>query len=382
VSRAAAASRGRRRIALPSRRRRTALLLASALLAAGAAGLWLARRPPAFHEPADVGSLARELDKVVPAALREHGVPGASVAIVHRGQVRWSAAYGLADAGRREPMRPDSVLQVASISKPLAALTVLRLARAGRLDLDRPVEDFTGGWRLPASPFDAREVTLRRILSHTAGLGVPGYPGMPDGPPLPSTRAALAGASGGGAVVLVDEPGTGWRYSGGGYTVAQLAAEEATGRSFGVVAREEVLGPLGMDSSGFSCTVEPRDPPGTAAGHDERGRPIPRRRFADLAAAGLCSTAGDLGRLAAALMDEPEGAAMAEAAPATGGAYGLGLFRQDLRDGAVRLWHDGSNPGFHARMELHPGRDWAVVVLTNGDGGMPVLEDVTRLLVR
>jgi CubicO group peptidase (beta-lactamase class C family) len=154
VSRAAAASRGRRRIALPSRRRRTALLLASALLAAGAAGL-LARRPPAFHEPADVGSLARELDKVVPAALREHGVPGASVAIVHRGQVRWSAAYGLADAGRREPMRPDSVLQVASISKPLAALTVLRLARAGRLDLDRPVEDFTaagGCRRRPSTP--------------------------------------------------------------------------------------------------------------------------------------------------------------------------------------------------------------------------------------
>jgi hypothetical protein len=73
---------------------------------------------------------------------------------------------------------------------------------------------------------------------------------------------------------------------------------------------------------------------------------------------------------------------MAEAAPATGRAYGLGLFRQDLRDGGLRVWHDGANPGFRARMELHPGRDWAVVVLTNGDGGEPVLQDVTRLLVR
>jgi CubicO group peptidase (beta-lactamase class C family) len=279
-------------------------------------------------------------------------------------------------------MRPDSVLQVASISKPLATLTILRLARTGRLDLDRPVEESTGSWRLPASPFEPRGVTLRRLLSHTAGIGVPEYPGLPPGPPLPSTRAALGGASGGGAAELVAEPGTSWRYSGGGYTIAQLAVEEATGRSFAAAAREQVLAPLGMDASGFACTTDPENPPGAAAGHDEGGRPIPRRRFADLAAAGLCATAGDLGRLAAALMDGPEGAAMAEPAPATGGSYGLGLFRQDLRGGVARLWHDGSNPGFRARMELFPDRGWAVAVLTNGDAGAAVLDDVTRLLVR
>ena len=109
---------------------------------------------------------------------------------------------------------------------------------------------------------------------------------------------------------------------------------------------------------------------------------MPRRRFADLAAAGLCATAGDLGRLAVMLMGGPEGAAMAEPAPATGGLYGLGVFRQELRGGVSRVWHDGSNPGFQARLELFPGRGWAVAVLTNGDPGAGVLRDVTRLLVR
>lgn len=363
-------------------RRRAVLLAAAAVLTAGAAAVWAVRRPAAFHEPASVDALAAEIDRVLPTSLREHGVPGASAALVHRGQVRWSAAYGLADAAAREPMRPDTVLQVASISKPVAALTVLRLARAGRLDLDRPVEELTGSWRLPASQQDAGGVTLRRLLSHTAGIGVPEYPGVPTGRPLPSTRASLAGASGGGPAALVREPGTAMAYSGGGYTIAQLAVEEATGEPFAAVAAREVLRPLGMDRSGFACTTEDRTRPGEARGHDASGRALPALRFPDHAAAGLCSTAADLGRLAAALMEGPEGAAMAEPAPATDGSYGLGLFTQTLRGGLRRVWHDGNNPGFRARMEAYPARGWALVVLTNGEGGDPVLEDVTRLVVR
>lgn len=364
------------------RRRRPLLAAAVVTLAAGALVAWSARRPPAFHPPASVEALAGEIDRVVPAALREHRVPGASVAVVRDGRVRWSAAYGTADAERREPMRPASVLQAASISKPVAALTVLRLARAGVLDLDRPVHELTGSWRLGPAKHDPAGVTLRRLLSHTAGIEPAGYPGLPPGRPLPSTREGLAGASGGGRVALVHAPGAGWHYSGGGYQIAQLAVEEATGDPFDAVVAREVLEPLGMRTSGFACTTSDAPVPGAARGHDPQGRPLPPRRFADQAAAGLCATAADLGRLAAALLDGPEGAVMARPAPGAGGGYGLGLSVQRLRDGGRRVWHDGSNPGFQGRMEAYPGRGWALVVLTNGDNGSRVVEDVTRLVVR
>lgn len=364
------------------RRPRAAAVAAACAVGLGAVAAWALSRPPAFHEPASVQALAREIDRVVPAALREHRVPGATVAVVHGGRVRWSAAYGLADAGRRAPMRPDTVLQVASISKPVAAMTMLRLARAGRLDLDRPVEELTGGWRLPPSDFDPAGVTLRRLLAHTAGIGVPGYPGVPPGRPLPSTRESLAGASGGGRAVLEREPGTETVYSGGGYSIAQLAVEEATGEPFSASVAREVLGPLGMDASGFGCTTSETPGPRVGRGHGPAGRPLPARRFSDQAAAGLCSTAADLGRFAAALMDSPEGAAMATPLAGTDGWYGLGLYTRTVRGGVRRIWHDGSNPGYQGRLEAYPGRGWALVVLTNGDNGHAVLEEVTRLVLR
>jgi CubicO group peptidase (beta-lactamase class C family) len=279
-------------------------------------------------------------------------------------------------------MRPATQLQVASISKPVAALTVLRLARSGVVDLDGPVEAHTGGWRIPTSGPDAGGVTLRRLLSHTAGIDVDGYPGIPPGTPLPDTRGSLAGASGGGTARLVRRPGSAWRYSGGGYTIAQLAVEEATGEPFPAVAAREVLEPLGMRDTDFACTTSDDPGPRVARGHDPDGRPLPTFRFSDHAAAGLCSTAGDLGRLAAALMTGPEGTAMGAPAPGARGSYGLGLSTQELRDGSRRIWHDGSNPGFRGRMEAHPASGWGLVVLTNGDNGSRVLEDVTRLVVR
>ncbi len=96
----------------------------------------------------------------------------------------------------------------------------------------------------------------------------------------------------------------------------------------------------------------------------------------------MCSTATDMGRFAAALLDGPVAAAMSEPAPHTDGRFGLGVHVEQLRDGTRRLWHDGANRGWRARPEAFPDRDWALVVLTNGDNGDDVIEDVTRLLVR
>lgn len=358
------------------------LAAAGVLVAGGGLLAWWISRPPAFHEPAGVSALVREIARAVPASLHEHDVPGASVAVVRQGEVRWTGAYGLADARTRMPMTPETVMQIASVSKPVAAYTVVRLARAGRVELDAPIERLTAGWRLPESEFDAEDVTLRRLLSHTASINVSGYQGLRPGSPLPSTEASLAGASGADKVRIVAAPGRDWRYSGGGYTLGQLVVERAAGEPYSRVVERQVLRPLGMARTGFDCTTSESPPRGAASGHDAAGKPMPRFRYAEQAAAGVCSTAGDMGRLAAALMGGPIATAMAARSPATNGKYGLGLHLERLRDGTRRLWHDGSNRGWQARLEVFPDRAWALVILTNGDNGRHVIADVTRLIVR
>ena len=365
------------------RRRLLAVLVAVAALVIGAGFVaWWMWRPAAFHEPRDVAALAREIERVVPGSLRAHHVPGASVAVVQGGTVRWTASYGLADAAARRPMTPQTVMQIASVSKTVAAYAVVRLALRGRVALDAPVDRFTGGWRLPRSEFDGRGVTLRRLMSHTAGINVDGYPGLPLERALPSTEGSLAGVSRAGRVRIAEAPGGGFRYSGGGYTIAQLALEQTTGEPFSAVVAHEVLRPLDMNRTGFACTTSASPSARAARGHDRAGEPLPAYRFREQAAAGVCSTATDMGRFAAALLDGPVAAAMSEPAPHTDGRFGLGVHVEQLRDGTRRLWHDGANRGWRARLEAFPDRDWALVVLTNGDNGDDVIEDVTRLLVR
>jgi len=170
---------------------------------------------------------------------------------------------------------PDERFAAGSISKPVAALTALRLG----LDLDADVNEQLRSWRLP----DAEGVTLRHLLGHTAGLGVPFCPGYPPGEELPKLVEVLED------VRLEQPPGSGFRYSGGGYVLVQLLVEDVTGKPFADVAEELVLAPLGMAQSTFS--------PGS--GH----------RYAEQAAAGLTTTVADIARFVIALQQGVDGAA-------------------------------------------------------------------------
>ena len=365
-----------------------AVAVAVALAVGALAGLRL-MGPPSLQEPPSAAALGRTLDDVVPAALRRHGVPGASVAVVRDGRVAWARGYGVADAERRLAVTADTLFQVASVSKPVAAMGALRLVEQRRLALDRPQMV----WRFPRSDHDPRGVTLRRLLSHTAGVSVQGYPGHDPARPLPSTAASLAGESAGaGAVRLESDAGEGYWYSGGGYTVAQLAIERAVGAPFAAWMRRAILRPLGMRSSSFHLSSA--DGPLTASGHDHTGRPMPAFRYAEQAAAGLYATAPDIARFFAALMPGPHGEppgrgvvspatirTMTTPAPATGGRYGLGLRLRTLAGGVRMVTHDGANHGWRAIAAAFPDRGWAIAVLTNGDNGEAVVDAVMDQLI-
>src|SRR5574341_904510 len=200
----------------------------SVLLRVVLPALWLSAcaRPVTDAPPPADDELAQAVDKTIQRAMPQYGVPGVAAATVERGRVVWTRGYGLADKEARTAVDSNTVFQVASISKSLASWGALRLVEIGALDLDAPIERYLTRWRLPPSPYNRAGVTARRILSHTAGLNVFGYAGYPPDAPLPTVEDSLSGASGLEPVRLVSQPGAGVSYSGGGYTVLQLAMEE------------------------------------------------------------------------------------------------------------------------------------------------------------
>jgi len=314
------------------------------------------------------------------------------VAVVDGGEIAWAQGYGVRTAGSGAPVTTATLFQAASISKPVAALAALRLAEQGVLDLDRPVNQQLRTWHLPASMAGSPdEVTPRLLMTHGAGLSVHGFPGYPHDAPLPGIRRILDGITPANteAVRLIQAPGAGWRYSGGGYTVLQLLLEDVTGEDFAALAERLVLRPLGMRDSTYRQPLPRRLGRRAARAHDGSGQPVPGgwHVYPEQAAAGLWTTPTDLARFAVAIQQTWGGAPDAILGPALSrrllaphvGAWGLGLsLAADA--GALVFGHGGSNEGFRCTMFAYADRGQGAVVMTNGERGGQLAEEVLRAI--
>ena len=207
---------------------------------------------------------AAALSTHVADVLRQHEVPGASVAVFRDFQIEWARGFGVAHAETRQPVDALTLFQAASISKPVAALAVLRLVQQGRLDLDRDVNEYLSSWKLPANELTrATPVTLRHILSHSGGLGVSGFPGYASGVPVPTVPQLLDGLPPANteAVRVTVAPGTKFAYSGGGTTILQLVVTDVLKVPFPEAMRRLVLEPVGMRFSTYEQPLPERLPP-------------------------------------------------------------------------------------------------------------------------
>jgi len=343
---------------------------------------------PAALQTAD--ALRERIEKLGWELCEKHQVPGVAVAVVRAGALAWVQGCGWADQEQNTEVTAETVFNIGSISKTVAAWGVMKLVEDGKLALDTPVAP--KGWQLPASEFDGKGVTLRRMLSHTAGLSLHGYPGFWPPASVPTLLASLGGdTNGAGAVHIEFEPGTRWQYSGGGYTIAQLLVEEASGRPFAEFMQASVLVPLGMTRSAYGWTPEVLA--ASATPYDENGVALPRGGpcFAELAAAGFQTTAGDLAQFACAGMAhfrasdaprvlKPETIELMEspAAPATD--WGLGYDVRTER-GLRLVGHGGANQGWMARLTLAPDSGDALVILTNGSNGNQLIGPLETLWI-
>jgi len=329
---------------------------------------------------ADLDRYQASLDSLVPALLEELATPGAAVALFCDGKVVLAKGYGWANREMRQPVTRETLFNIGSISKTHAAWGLLRLVEDRKLDLDAPVERYLTRWHLPPSAFNHDGVTLRRLLSHTAGLRLHGYPGFDPGQPLPTIEESLSGATNGsGDVRVIMEPGTKWQYSGGGYTIAQLLVEEVTGKKFNDYMREKIFAPLGMASSSYiwDAMVDAR-----AAQPYGAVNPIPGPRFTAQAAASLQTSLDDFIRFAQASMsgERPElrtavlppetVRAMLQPVPPSSD-YGLGYSIFDV-NGVRAVGHGGANRGWQAQFLVVPATGDGFLVMTNSSLGHEV----------
>ena len=210
--------------------------------------------------------------------MKEHKVPGVSIAVIEGGRIAWARGFGVKEAGKSDSVTPTTLFQAASISKPVAATAMLRLVERGTLNLDTNVNRYLKSWKVPDNKFTATEkVTLRRIVSHTAGLTVHGFPGYATTDPIPTVVQVLDGVKPANTdPVRVDTtPGAIERYSGGGTTIMQQLLVDVTGKPFPALMQELVLGPAGMTSSTYEQPIPAARAPEAAHAHTQDGKPIP-----------------------------------------------------------------------------------------------------------
>ena len=341
------------------------------------------------HAPGDDGPLAgldADLSEIIPPLLEAYDVPGTAIGILEGGEVWRELPFGMANLETGRAVDTGTAFNIGSISKTVAAWGVMRLVERGELDLDAPVETYLTRWHLPESEFSHDGVTIRRLLSHTAGLSLHGYPGFEPGDELPTVEESLSGATNGpGAVFVAHEPGSKWQYSGGGYTLAQLIVEEVTGRTFAEYMDAEVLGPLGMHDSSYPWDADVDRI--AAQPYGSGGEPIPGPRFTAMAAASLKTTLHDFLRFARAslgTLDEPAGTGgvlsmetlqLMQTAVPPSNDYGLGYSVSET-DGIQFAGHGGANDGWMAQLEVTPNNGHGLVVMTNGSNGGVIIRAV------
>ena len=333
-------------------------------------------------EPGDSVSLDKRM--------HELKIPAVSIAVFEHHKLVWAQAFGVTDRETRKPADADTLFLAGSISKSVNALGV----HDGLLALDKPINEQLTSWKLPDNELtQATPVTLRMLLSHTAGTTIHGFPGYVAGTPLPTVPQILDGKPPANtAAVRVDlAPGTKFRYSGGGITITQLALAEGVKRPYQEVLANRVLVPLGMTNSSYEQVLSPARLPHAATGHDPEGRTIPGKRnaYPEMAAAGLWTTPTDLARFFAEVGLARSGTSKlvrkeialemtTEVADIEGtDSVGLGVFLSE-KNGAPMFGHNGADAGFQAIAVASLDGGYGVVIMANTENGFAIFDSIVR----
>ena len=325
--------------------------------------------------------------------MKHYKVPGLSVAVINNHKIDWARSYGVTDIEIGEPVTTETLFQAGSISKPVAAMVALKKVEQGKLTLDENINNKLTSWKLPDNEFTAKKkVTLANLLSHTGGLTVHGFPGYAINEKIPTLQQVLDGAEPANtAPVRVDmEPGTKFRYSGGGTTIAQLAIMDIEKKPFPQIASDTVLKPLNMTNSTYSQPLPNDWRKKAASGHRPDGKLVEGKIhiYPEMQAAGLWTTPTDLAKFAIEVQLSVAGRSnkvlskeMTEkmVTPFME-EVGLGFF-VEKHGKALYFGHGGADEGFRAELLVNKDKGYGAVVMANSDNGQ-ILREVLRGVAR
>ncbi len=323
-------------------------------------------------------------------------VPGVSIAVIRDHQIHWAKGYGIADVATGALVDTGTMFQAASISKPVAAMAVLRAVQDGLFTLDTDINSILTSWKLDGGEFTKdRPVTPRTLTSHTSGLGDGfGFPGYDPSDSVPTVVQFLQGSklSNVGVLFMERPPMTLMEYSGGGVTLMQQALSDARKRPFADIMRDDVLRPLGMTRSTFEQPLPASFDSNAARAHSAQGKAMGAkwRIHPEQAAAGLWTTPSDLARVvievqraAAGQSNRVLSRALAQEmlSPVGVGDYAVGFAITKMGQGWY-FAHGGSNWGFRGTLLGHKVKGYGLVILTNADQGGAVANELSRRIQR
>jgi CubicO group peptidase (beta-lactamase class C family) len=363
----------------------------SPLLLIPAAVLLLATGSKAAHE---APAAPDALDDFIVSQMALRHVAGLSIAIIDGGRIITARAYGVIDSAGGARVDTTTLFQAGSVSKSVAAFGVLRLVEQKKLNLDTDVNATLRTWKLPPSEFTAtKPVTLRGLLSHTAGTTVHGFGGYAPTSAVPTLVEVLNGTPPANSPPIRSEaiPGARWNYSGGGYTIMQQMVLDVTGQPFPDVMRQTVLEPIGMARSSYQQPLPPAMAAKTAGGHYSDRSLVPGRWhiYPEMAAAGLWTTPSDLARFAIEVQRTYTGKSGKVISPSMARQMltnerdgdGLGLFLLDTGR-ALRFNHNGRDDGFDTELTATANTGQGVVIMINANDNSRMVSRIRNFVAR
>ena len=316
-------------------------------------------------------------------------VPGVSVAVIHNGAIDWAQGFGVVQLGAGS-VKAETLFQAGSMSKPVAAMAALHLVEQGKLSLDSDVNQALTSWQIPPSAAaPGAVVTLRELLSHTAGLTVHGFPGYAAGSSIPTLVQVLNGEAPANTppIRLEAAPGSRWKYSGGGYTVMQQLLLDVSHQPFPNLMHDTVLAPINMTRSTYEQPLPLELRLSAATPYRADGSPVKGgfHTYPEMAAAGLWTTPTDLARFAIEIQRSLHGdgnhvlssETTRQMLVAGKGRYGLGLEIGGSTENRY-FTHGGVDEGFEGVLVAYQQSGDGAVVMTNARGGLRLAYEVIR----
>jgi CubicO group peptidase (beta-lactamase class C family) len=317
-----------------------------------------------------------------------YNVPGVSIAVVNNGRIEWAKGYGIANSENGAKVDSETLFQAGSISKPLAAIAALQLVEAGKLELNKDVNLYLKNWTIEENEFTKNEkVTLERLLTHTAGTTVHGFPGYRQNETIPAIAAVLSGQGNTDAVIVDKIPGSLWRYSGGGYTIIEKIIEDVSGLPLEKYMDKNVLSPIGMTNSTYEQPLSDNRQAKASAAYNNNGKIIEGlwHNYPEQAAAGLWTTPSDLAKYCIEIQEILSG--KKEGVLSEGivelmltkhkNNWGLGP-ALDKEGDSLTFGHGGKNVGFTNNLVAFAHKGSAVVIMTNGDNGGELINEIQK----